>query len=70
MEFFNKTNMHFKVSGTRHSFNDIADTDGYHISLIYFNKSIISDDNKNVIVGAGVDYTSLMHLLAQNKLAL
>ncbi len=56
--------------GTQHSFNDIADTDGVHISLAKFNRMEIAEDDKSVVVGSGTSWHSLMGLLANNKLAL
>ncbi len=56
--------------GTQYTFNDIADTDGVHISLLKFNKMEVTEDMKSVVVGAGVSWWALIGLLAHNKLAL
>jgi len=48
----------------------MADTDGVHISLKKFNKMEITEDMKSVVLGAGVNWLSLIGLLTKNKLAL
>jgi alditol oxidase len=59
---------HIKVAGTKHSFNDIADTDGVHISLKNF-KSVEFHGN-SVTFGAGWTYSDLIEELKKQKLAL
>ena len=62
--------MHFRVVGTRHSFNDVADTDGCHISFEYFDQLILDEEVPLVIIGAGITYTALIEFLVENKLAI
>ena len=59
-----------RVVGTQHTFNDIADTDGIHLSLAKFNRMEITEDMKSVVIGAGTTYSHLIKLLARNKVAL
>ena len=63
-------NTHIKVIGTRHTSNDIADTDGLQISLARFRDMFLTDDDQHVIVGAGVTYSGLIKFLSENHLAL
>jgi xylitol oxidase len=60
---------HIKIVGTKHSFNDIADTDGVLISLKRF-KSIEFKANNQVTFGAGWTYSELIEELKKKKLAL
>jgi xylitol oxidase len=61
----------FKALGTRHSFNDIADSSGELISLEHFNKIISLDrDNQTVTIEAGVRYGELAHWLDAEGFAL
>lgn len=48
-----------KVVGTRHSFNDLADTEGTHISLQHFKLIECCQDNM-VTIGAGITYAELV----------
>ena len=59
-----------KVVGTAHSFNDIADTDGTHISLENFKEISVDTANHTVTFGAGVTYTELIKALVPEKMAL
>lgn len=58
-----------KVVGTAHSFSDIADTEGVHISTENFNKITVEQGEK-VRFGAGITYTKLIEALVEHKLAL
>jgi len=60
--------MRVKVVGTRHSFNEIADTDGIHVSLANFESVAVSDID--VTIGAGVTYSKLIEVLVKHKLAI
>ena len=59
-----------KVVGTAHSFNDIADTDGTHISLQNFKDISVDTTNNTVTFGAGITYTELIKALVPKKMAL
>lgn len=60
-----------KVLGTRHSFNDIADTAGVHLSLEKLNKIVELDaDNRRVTVEAGIRYGDLCRELHERGYAL
>ncbi|PYI51000.1 FAD-binding protein [Paenibacillus flagellatus] len=53
-----------KVLGTRHSFNDIADTCGSHLSLERLNRVIgLDENNGTVTVEAGIRYGELSEFL-------
>lgn len=56
--------------GTAHSFNDIADTTGLHISLRKFTDINIDLSEQTVTFGAGVTYTMLINALESFGLAL
>jgi xylitol oxidase len=60
-----------KAMGTRHSFNDIADSPGELLSLAHFNKVIALDpDRRNVTVEAGIRYGELARWLHEQGYAL
>jgi xylitol oxidase len=60
-----------KALGTRHSFNDIADSPGDLISLEHFNHIVALDQERhNVRVEAGVRYGQLARWLHEEGLAL
>ena len=60
-----------KALGTRHSFNDIADSAGDLISLEHFNQMIALDrEHGSVTVGAGVRYGQLARWLHREGYAL
>jgi xylitol oxidase len=60
-----------KTLGSRHSFNDIADTDGTLISLEHFcNVHAMSAKDNTVTVGAGIKYGALCQYLQQQGYAL
>src|SRR5579872_2993181 len=59
-----------KALGSRHSFNDIADTTGDHISLSRLNSVEIDPATNTVTVGSGVRYGELVPLLHERGLAL
>ena len=60
-----------KALGTRHSFNDIADSAGDLISLEHFNKIIGLDrERQTVTVEAGVRYGQLARWLHKEGFAL
>lgn len=59
-----------KVYGTAHCFNDIADTDGVHISLTKLTNIAVDTSKYEVRFGAGVTYTMLIDALKEHKMAL
>ncbi|HEV2296551.1 MAG TPA: FAD-binding protein [Tepidisphaeraceae bacterium] len=62
-----------KVLGTRHSFNDIADTDGDLVSLAHLNRVLALDmdaTHPSVTIEAGVTYGQLAHHLHAGGYAL
>jgi xylitol oxidase len=59
-----------KALGSQHSFNDIADTTGTHISLSRLNSVEIDPATNTVTVGSGVRYGELVPLLHEGGLAL
>ena len=63
-----------KVVGTAHSFSDIADTDGTHITLENFTDIKVDtesrQDLRTVTFGAGITYTQLINALKAEKMAL
>jgi alditol oxidase len=60
-----------KALGTRHSFNDIADSPGDIISLEHFNKIVALDHERHTVtVQAGVRYGSLARWLHEEGFAL
>ena len=65
-----RSNSTLRVVGTRHTFNDISDTNGLHVSLEKFNSITVSPDKTQVTFGAGVTYSDLIKVLAEHKLAL
>src|SRR5690349_2266350 len=53
-----------KALGTRHSFNDIADSPGDLISLEHFNQIVVLDqEHRTVTVEAGIRYGQLARWL-------
>ena len=58
------------VVGTAHSWSDIADTDGTHVSLVNFRKVSLDREAKKVTFGAGVTYADLIQYLTYEGLAL
>lgn len=62
---------HFKVLGTRHCFNDIADSKDEFLSLAGLNKVVALDkDRQTVTVEAGIRYGELAVFLNDNGYAL
>ncbi len=59
-----------KAIGSRHSFSQIADTEGQHICLLRLNDISIDCDHKSVRVGAGVTYVDLCRILHDKDFAL
>ena len=59
-----------KVTGTSHSFNDIADTPGTHVILDRMKDISFDLKNKRVTFGAGFTYTDLIKELRAKKMAL
>ena len=59
-----------KALGTRHSFHDIADTSGMHLSLHHFDEMMLDPVAGTVSVGAGVRYGELGAWLQANGFAL
>ena len=54
---------HMKVVGTKHSFNDIADTDGVLLSLKRFKSIEFNKATNQVTFGAGWTYSDLIEEL-------
>jgi len=68
---FIKTHNHFKVLGTRHCFNTIADSKNEFLSLTNLDPAITIDRNDNTVtVAAGVRYGQLAEHLYKNGYAL
>jgi xylitol oxidase len=68
---FVKDHSNFKVLGTRHCFNDIADTRNAFLSLKPQDKVITLDkDSRTVTIEAGMTYGQLAPYLHQNGFAL
>ncbi|MBO7742748.1 FAD-binding protein [Paenibacillus sp. MWE-103] len=60
-----------KALGTRHSFNDIADTEGTHISTQKLNRVVLLDrERRRVTVEGGIRYGDLCGYLHDNGFAL
>jgi alditol oxidase len=59
-----------KALGTRHSFNDIADSPETQVSLEHFTEITINEVHRTVTVGAGVTYATLAARLHEAGLAL
>ncbi|SFI36817.1 xylitol oxidase [Paenibacillus sp. UNC496MF] len=60
-----------KALGTRHSFNDLADTEGTHISLQKLNRVVALDrERRRVTVEGGIRYGDLCGYLHDNGFAL
>ena len=49
-----------RATGSGHSFNDLADTDGTHIDLSSFDEITVNYDEMTVTIGAGVTYDMLL----------
>ena len=68
---FVKTNQRFKVLGTRHCFNDIADSDAQFLSLQSQDKALELDEKaRTVTIQSGVRYGQLCPYLDQHGFAL
>ena len=68
---FIKTHNHFKVLGTRHCFNTIADSKDEFLSISNLDPAITIDRNNNTVtVAAGVRYGQLAEYLYKNGYAL
>jgi len=65
-----KSRARIKALGTRHSFHDIADTPGTHVSLARFREMTLDASRGTVSVGAGVRYGELAVWLHAQGLAL
>lgn len=61
---------HLKATGTRHSFNAIADTAGEQVSLEHFTQISLDSKSRTVAVGAGITYGRLSAYLYRNGFAL
>jgi alditol oxidase len=59
-----------KALGSRHSFNNIADTTDTHISLEHFTEIAIDPNQQAVTIGAGVTYATLAAQLHSQGFAL
>lgn len=59
-----------RAFGTFHSWNDIADTDGTHISTANFKDITIDVEKRSVTFGAGVTYSMLVEALKTEKMAI
>ena len=71
VESFVKNRKKFKVLGTRHCFNDIADTDTEFLSLKAQDKvSALDAQARTVTIEAGMSYGQLCPYLEQNGFAL
>lgn len=64
------TSTHCKALGTRHSFQNIADTRGAQISLEHFREMHLDADARTVTAGAGVTYGELAPWLHERGFAL
>ena len=68
---FVKQHSHFKVLGTKHCFNNIADSHDQFLSLKQLNQVISLDKQKNkVTVSSGIRYGELAEYLNKNGYAL
>ncbi len=65
-----KSRSKIKALGTRHSFNNIADTSGDQISLKNFSQMELDPKSHTVTVGAGVSYGKLSPYLYEKGYAL
>ena len=59
-----------RVTGTRHSFSEIADTDGTQLNLEYLRKIEVDKEAQTVTFGAGVTYTMLLEALVKEQMAI
>ena len=59
-----------KALGSRHSFNDIADSPGDLVSLEYFDQVLLDREQRTVMVGAGIRYGELCRGLHREGFAL
>lgn len=60
-----------KVLGSRHSFNDIADTEGIHLSMERINRVLALDDKQHTVtVEGGIRYGELCQFLHDSGFAL
>lgn len=62
--------LRMRVLGTRHCFNDLADTDGVHLSLRDLPRRIEPLNDGAVLVDGGATYTEVNRVLAQHGRAL
>lgn len=68
---FVQSNNKFKVLGSRHCFNNIADSKDHFLSLLKLNKIYALDDQKRTVtVGSGIKYGELAPYLHTNGFAL
>ena len=59
-----------RVRSTRHSFNDIADTDGVFLSLGQFSYVRLKPEENAVEIGAGATYTMVIEFMKKYNVAL
>ena len=59
-----------KALGSRHSFNDIADSPGELVSLEHFDQVLLDREQRTVMVGAGIRYGELCRGLHREGFAL
>ena len=59
-----------KALGSRHSFNDIADSPGDLVSLEHFDQVLLDREQRTVMVGAGIRYGELCRGLHREGFAL
>lgn len=65
-----RTRPHLKALGSKHSFNDIADSPSDQISLDHLSEITLDQTRKSVTVGAGTNYGQLAPWLHERGLAL
>ena len=59
-----------RIIGTKHSFSDVADTEGILLSLEKFKTIHVDREKMTVSIGAGVTYHELLEELKLQKLAI
>ena len=59
-----------RAVGTKHSFSEIADTEGTILNLQHLRKIIVDKEAMTVTFGAGVTYIKLLEALVKEQVAL
>ena len=59
-----------RAVGTKHSFSEIADTEGTILNLQHLRKITVDKEAMTVTFGAGVTYTKLLEALVKEQVAL